>query len=47
MPVIPFVEVVGNVGTLPPAQTDKLFPKLNVGVTFGLTVSVNVVVVPH
>ena len=47
MPVIPFVDVVGKVGTLPPAQIVAVVPKLKVGVTFGLTVTVNVVVVPH
>ena len=45
VPVIPFVEVVGKVGTLPPAQIDPLLPKANVGLTFGVTVTVNVVVV--
>ena len=42
VPVMPFVDVVGNVGTDPPAQIVKLVPKLNVGVMFGLTVTVNV-----
>ena len=42
-----FVEVFGSVGTLPPAQMDKLVLKLNVGVMIGLTVRVNVAVVPH
>jgi hypothetical protein len=41
--VILFVDVVGNDGTVPPAQIVKLVPKLNVGVTLGLTVTVNVV----
>ncbi len=36
-------EVVGNAGTMPPGQMVRLEPKLNVGVTFGLTVTVNVV----
>ena len=47
VPVIPFPEVLGKVGTVPPAQMVRLFPKLNVGVTFGFTVTVNVVVVAH
>ena len=45
VPVIPFVDVVGNVGTVPPEQMVSVVPKLNVGVIFGLTVTVNVVVV--
>lgn len=47
VPVIPFVEVVGNDGTVPPAQIVRLVPKLNVGVIFGFTVTVNVVPVAH
>lgn len=47
LPVIPFVDEVGNVGTPSPAQIVKLVPKLNVGVTFGLTVTVNVVGFAH
>ena len=47
VPVIPFVEVVGNIGTDPPVQIDKLVPKLNTGIRFGLIVTVNVVVVAH
>lgn len=46
-PVTPFVEVVGKVGTDPPAQIDKLEPKLNVGVMLGLTVTENVAFVAH
>ena len=45
IPVIPFVDVVGNVGTVPPEQIVSVVPKLNVGVMFGLTVTVKVVVV--
>jgi hypothetical protein len=41
------VEVVGNAGTPAPAQIVSEVPKLNVGVMFGLTVTVNVVVVAH
>jgi hypothetical protein len=47
VPVIPFVDVVGNAGTVPPAQIVSVVPKLNVGTIFGLTVTVNVVVVAH
>ena len=34
-------------GTAPPAQIVELVPKLNVGVIFGLTVTVNVVGFVH
>jgi hypothetical protein len=47
VPFIPFVDVVGNAGTTPPAQIDKLPPKLKVGVILGLTVTSNVVLVAH
>ena len=47
VPVIPFDDVVGNVGTDPPAQIVKVVPKLNVGVMFGLTVTVNVIGTAH
>ena len=47
VPVIPFVDVVGNVGTVPPEQIVNVVPKLKVGVIFGLTVTVKVVVVAH
>jgi hypothetical protein len=47
VPVIPLVEVVGNTGTVPPAQILSVEPKLKVGTTFGLTVTVKVVVVAH
>ena len=47
VPVIPFPEAVGKVGAAPPAQMVRLFPNVNVGVTFGFTVTVNVVVVAH
>jgi len=45
VPMIPFVDVVGNVGTVPPEQMVSVVPKLNVGVTFGVIVTVKVVVV--
>jgi hypothetical protein len=47
VPVILFVEVADNVGTVPPAQMFNVVPKLNVGVSIGLTVTVNVAVVAH
>ena len=47
VPVILLVDVVGNVGTVPPLHIDKDVPKLNVGVRFGFTVTVNVAVVAH
>ena len=42
MPVIPFVDVVGNAGTEPPAQMVSVVPKLNVGVRLGVTFTVKV-----
>ena len=45
VPVIPFVEVVGNALKLPPEQIGAT--GLKVGVTLGLTVMVNVVGVAH
>ena len=47
IPVIPFVDMPGRVGTVPPAQIDKLDPKLNVGTRIGLIVTLNVVLVAH
>ena len=47
VPVIPFAEVVGKIGTVAPAHADEVIPKLNVGVIFGLTVTVKVVPVAH
>jgi hypothetical protein len=47
VPVILLVDVVGNAGTVPPLQILSVVPKLNVGVMFGATVTVNVVVVAH
>ena len=40
--MIPLSEMTGNVGTTPPAHIDNVVPKLNTGVAFGLTVTVNV-----
>jgi hypothetical protein len=45
LPVIPFVDVPGNAGTEPPEQIVREVPKLNAGVTLGLTVTVNTSVV--
>ena len=47
VPVILLVAVVANVGTPAPAQIVEFVPKLKVGVTFGFTATVNVVVVAH
>lgn len=44
VPVIPFVDVVGNDGTVPPLQITRLVPILNTGRILELTVTVNVVV---
>jgi hypothetical protein len=40
-------DVVGNVGTVPPAHIVRVVPKLNVGVMFGVTVTVKLVAVAH
>ena len=45
VPVMLFVEVVGNAGTLAPLQYGPT--AANVGVTFGVMVIVSVVVVAH
>lgn len=47
VPVIPFVDVVGKAGTVPPAQIARLVPKLNAGGMLGLTVTVKIAVVAH
>ena len=47
VPLIPFDDVVVNVGTALPAQITRDVPKVNEGVTFGLTVSVNDVPTAH
>ena len=47
MPVIPFVDVVGSAGTVPPAQIVRLLPKLKAGAMFVLTVTENDAVVAH
>jgi len=45
VPVMPFVEVVGNGANATPEQIAEM--ELKVGVMFGVTVIVNVVVVAH
>ena len=35
-------DVDGRFGTVPPAHIVKLLPKLNTGITFGVTVTVNI-----
>ena len=40
-------DVVGKTGTVPSAHMVKEVPKPNVGVMFGLTVTVNVVGITH
>ena len=47
VPVMPFEDVVGSAGTVPPAQTVRLLPKLNVGTILGFTLTVKVAVVAH
>ena len=42
-----FDEVFGSTGTLPPLQMVSVVPKLNVGVTFGFTVTFLVMGIPH
>ena len=46
-PVMLFVDVAGNVGTVAPSQILSAVPKLKVGVTFGLTVTVNTKLTAH
>ena len=46
-PVIPFVEVPDNAGTVPPEQIVSDAPKLNTGAMLGLTVTVKVPVTAH
>ena len=40
-PVKLLSDVDGRFGTVPPAHIVKLLPKLNTGITFGVTVTVN------
>jgi uncharacterized membrane protein (Fun14 family) len=46
-PAILLAELLGNTGTLAPLQTDRLLPKLNVGVILGFTVTERLRVVAH
>ena len=47
VPVIPFVDVPGKAGTIPPAQIVKLAPKEKMGVMVELTVTVRVNGIAH
>ena len=47
VPVIPLSDVAGNATTLSPAHIVKVVPKLNVGVTLGSTVALNVIGTAH
>ena len=47
VPVMPFEEVVGRAGTPPPAHMVIVVPKLKVGTTLGLTVTVKLALVAH
>ena len=47
VPVIPLVDVVGNEGAVPFAHIVSDVPKVNVGIIFGFTVTVNVAGVAH
>ena len=47
VPEIPFSEFAGNEGTVAPAQIVRDVPKVNVGISFGFTVTVNIAVVAH
>lgn len=47
VPLIPLVEVPGNVGGVSPAQMEIPEPNKKVGVIFGFTVTVKVAVVAH
>lgn len=45
--MIPFKEVLGSAGTIPPSQIESDVPKLNDGVTTGFTVTAKEAVVAH
>ena len=47
VPLTPFCDVSDKEGTEPPIQIDNEVPKLNVGVTIGLTVTVNTALLKH
>lgn len=44
---MPLSDVAGNDGTADPEHTLSVVPKLNTGVMFGLTVTLNVVATAH
>lgn len=44
---MPLVDVAGSAGTTLPEQIAKAVPKLNTGVTFGITVTTKFVVAAH
>ena len=46
-PLMPFNDMVGNTGTLLPAQKLSAAPNVKAGTTFGVTVTVNVVGLAH
>ena len=43
VPLIPFIDVAGKTGIVPPAHAVSEVPKLNVGVTIGFTVTTKLV----
>ena len=45
--MIPLEDIVGNAGTVPPAQMVNEVPNVNVGTIFSVTVTFNVAVVAH
>jgi hypothetical protein len=47
VPVMPSLDVAPNAGTVPPEHIVNEVPNANVGVTFGLTVTLKTVVVAH
>ena len=47
VPLMLLADVIGSEGTVAPEQIVRLVPKLNVGVMFGATVTLNVVAVAH
>ena len=47
VPIIPFVDVEGRMGTLPPEQILRDVPKEKMGVAFAVTVTFIVTGMPH
>ena len=47
VPVMPFEDIFGKAGTEPPAQIFNEVPKPNVGVMFGVTVTLKVTGTAH